>query len=113
MTVYVDDWFQAARVGNLRAVWSHLYCGPWDDISELHQLAARIGLRRDWFQGDPAHPWPKQHYDVTKTKREAAIRAGAVPVTWHDTGEMIIKALRRGRDNPPPGEPQAGPLTLF
>lgn len=107
MTVYVDDWFQAAQVGNLRAVWSHLYCGPWDDLTELHDLARRIGLRRDWFQDKP---WPHQHYDVTKTRRLAAIRAGAVPVTWLETGQMMIQARDRGRDNPPSA---AEPLTLF
>jgi Protein of unknown function (DUF4031) len=53
MTVYVDDWRQAAKVGRLNARWSHLTVGPFDDPEELHAFAARIGLRRSWFQDKP------------------------------------------------------------
>jgi Protein of unknown function (DUF4031) len=89
MTVYVDDWRQKATVGRITARWSHLTVGPDDDIEELHALAARIGLRRSWFQDKP---WPMQHYDVTESKRLAAIRAGAVPVTWREAGRQVMNS---------------------
>ena len=43
------------------------------DTEELHAFAARIGLRRSWFQPDPLHP----HYDLMGGRRQAAIQAGA------------------------------------
>jgi hypothetical protein len=45
--------------------------GPLD---ELHAFAARIGLRRRWFQNHPRAP----HYDLTPGRRDEALRAGAV-----------------------------------
>jgi len=43
-------------------------------LDELHAFAARLGLRREWFQEHPiAH-----HYDLTPAKRERALKLGAV-----------------------------------
>ena len=49
MTVYVDDARIPARVGRWDSSWSHLFADTQD---ELHAFAARLGLRRSWFQ-DP------------------------------------------------------------
>lgn len=57
MTVYVDDYRVPATVGRVTARWSHMFAGPFDDITELHAVADVIGMRRDWFQ---AKPWPGQ-----------------------------------------------------
>lgn len=92
MTVYVDDWQQPARVGRLNAKWSHLRVGPFDDIAELHAFAEQIGLQRRWFQGPPRHAWPRSHYDVTEARRLEAIRAGAVPITWREAGQQLVRA---------------------
>ena len=89
MTVYVDDWQQPTRVGRLNAKWSHLTVGPFDDLAELHEFAQRIGLQRRWFQGKP---WPRAHYDVTESKRQQALAAGAVAITWREMGLHIIRA---------------------
>jgi hypothetical protein len=94
MTVYVDDVRISARVGRISARWSHLTVGPDDDIAELHALAAKIGLRRAWFQDKP---WPRAHYDVTESKRQEAIRAGAVPITWQEGGRQRTEAIARRR----------------
>lgn len=96
MTVYVDDLGMPATVGGLSARWSHLIA---DDREELHMFAARLGLRRTWFQdptvtGKPlatpgtraAETW---HYDVTASKRTQAIRLGAVPVPYRDLPAII------------------------
>jgi hypothetical protein len=98
VTVYVDDWRQRAAVGRITGTWSHLFAGPWDDVAELHQLAARIGLRRSWYQDKP---WPRSHYDVTESRRQAAVAAGAVPVTWREMGRMMAAARDRGPGSPP------------
>jgi len=44
-----------------------------DDLHELHEFAAKLGLRPEWFQ-DGRIP----HYDLTRGKRQQAIDAGAV-----------------------------------
>jgi hypothetical protein len=94
MTVYVDDWRQPARVGRLTARWSHLTVGPADGLDELHEFAARIGLRRAWFQDQP---WPRAHCDVTESKRQQAITARAVAITWREVGRQRRQALTAGR----------------
>jgi hypothetical protein len=83
MTVYVDDSRIPARVGRLSARWSHLLA---DTPQELHAFAARLGLRREWFQDKPNGLW---HYDVTESKRLQVIRLGATSVTWRETAEII------------------------
>lgn len=106
MTVYVDDWQQQARVGRLNAKWSHLTVGPFDDLAELHAFARRIGLQRRWFQDKP---WPRQHYDVTESKRQQAIAAGAVAITWREAGQQMAaaklahRAIRAAAESDPPG----------
>lgn len=94
MTVYVDDWRQPALVSRLRANWSHLTVGPFDDLAELHALARKIGLRRSWFQDKP---WPRSHYDVTDSKRHEAINAGAVTIPWREAGQRRIRAIEARR----------------
>lgn len=98
MVVYVDDYRVWAQVGRGRpARWSHLIA---DTREELHAFAARLGLRRAWFQdpvvsGKPmaARPGSRHaqmwHYDVTETKRQEAIRLGAVAVTSRELTEII------------------------
>ncbi|NLO92532.1 MAG: DUF4031 domain-containing protein [Elusimicrobia bacterium] len=49
----------------------HLYAR---DMAALHSFAARLGLRRAWFQGNSKLP----HYDLTVNKRALALRLGAV-----------------------------------
>lgn len=80
MTVYVDNARIPARVGRIRARWSHLFA---DTQEELHAFALSIGLKRTWFQpGRPVNGRPSRHwhYDVTESKRQAAIAAGAKPL---------------------------------
>ena len=93
MTVYVDDSRIPARVGRLTGRWSHLFA---DTPDELHAFAARLGLRRAWFQDKPNGRW---HYDVTDSKRTQAIRLGATSVTWRQAVDIIRD--RRNRDGEP------------
>ena len=50
-----------------------------DTAAELHALAQAIGCRREWFQPMPPHSLP--HYDLTASRRAAAVAAGAVELT--------------------------------
>ena len=93
MTVYVDDMLLRAQVGRINARWCHLFTDQ-DDQTELHELAQKIGMRRAWFQKPEEErraPW-RCHYDVTETKRRAAIAAGAVPISMQ--GHMDLMGAR-------------------
>ena len=85
MSVYVDDFFVQADVPNgarvVRGRWCHMTA---DSREELDAMADVIGLRRSWIQ----HPgtW-KEHYDVTMSRRAAAVRAGAIEITLHEATE--------------------------
>ncbi len=68
MTVFVDNECITWR-GKL---WCHLVA---DSLDELHAFAARLGLRRGWFQEKASYP----HYDVTTEVRDRALRLGALP----------------------------------
>jgi hypothetical protein len=98
MTVYVDDWRQRARLGHVDAQWSHLIA---DSDDELHRFAARLGMKRAWFQTDPRRPH-RSHYDVTEALRRQAISLGAVAITWRDIGRMMRERRERAL---PPDEP--------
>ncbi len=102
MPVYVDEFVEhplaayhgdghAQRVGARNGHrWCHLYA---DTEEELHAFAARIGMRRGWAQvsrrGVP-------HYDLTPSRRSAAVKAGAVQL---DRGgaRLLRDRLREGR----------------
>jgi hypothetical protein len=85
VTIYVDDMRRLAvpRGGTRRARWSHMFTDQ-DDQSELHTFAARLGLKREWFQNaqwEATHPW-RCHYDVTDTVRARALDLGARPISY-------------------------------
>lgn len=86
MTVYVDEFrkWGPTRLSIFRAGSSHLTA---DTVEELHALADRIGLQREWFQPHPRHP----HYDLTERRRTAAIAAGAVFVCAREQAERRLR----------------------
>lgn len=53
-------------------------CHMWaDEPAELHALAEKIGLKRKWAQ----EKGTVLHYDLTPSKREAALKEGAVALS--------------------------------
>ena len=77
--VFVDALFVAeARNEHVRRVGAqngHQWCHLWsDDLNALHELAEKIGMRREWFQNRPGFP----HYDLVPRHRVEAIKCGAV-----------------------------------
>lgn len=74
MSVYVDPLVDFGWVLRDRQVKScHMFA---DTLDELHEMAARIGMKRSWLQ--PSPPASIDHYDLVASRREAAIAAGAV-----------------------------------
>lgn len=82
MSVYVDK----ARNAFGRMVMSHMIA---DTLPELHDMAARIGLKLKWFQATAS--WP--HYDVSQTKRAEAVRLGAIELDRRE----LVRVIRRLR----------------
>ena len=88
MTVYVDEiqtWPTTIRC--FRAGSCHLMA---DDLDELHAFAARLGMRREWFQ-----PASSPHYDLTPKRRAKALELGAVFVPAREQARRRIAARRK------------------
>lgn len=97
MTVYVDELRRYPRGPRcFRDGACHMMA---DTLEELHAMAARIGLRRAWFQ-----PRSSPHYDLTPAKREAALAAGAVfKPAREQVIERIAKRLAKRSSSAPEG----------
>jgi len=66
----------------------HLVTDAAPDYAELHAFAAKIGLRRSWFQGD--------HHDLTtRNAATRAVAAGAVLIDVRDLGRLNMKLRRQ------------------
>ena len=95
MTVYVDDMRARFR--------EHIMCHMIADTeAELHDMAARIGIARRWYQGD--------HYDVPLHRRAQALARGARAITWRDCSLMTV--LRRRDPAAPLVSPAEGAAWL-
>jgi hypothetical protein len=70
MAIYIDP---------LRRYDTGLWCHMATDgnLDELHVFAAKIGLKRAWFQDHARVP----HYDLRPGKRLLAVKAGAIQVS--------------------------------
>jgi hypothetical protein len=84
MAVYVDDIFDYGNKGK----WCHMMTDG--DLSELHDMAQRIGLKRSWFQ-----PKSSPHYDLTPNKRRLAIQHGTIPTKAQDMFKRCVLAKRQ------------------
>lgn len=82
MTVYVDDMY-LSPIGQFgRMKMSHLIATTTD---ELVKAARAVGVDPKWIQ----HPGTAgEHFDIAMSKREQAIRAGAVPITMRQCAAM-------------------------
>jgi len=90
MSVYVDNLFVCATTRYWRhGKACHMFA---DTLSELHAMAKRLSLKRSWFQpGAMSLP----HYDLTASKRQQAVRFGAIEITR----EQLVDRLREHRES--------------
>jgi hypothetical protein len=77
MSVYVDG--AENRFG--RMIMCHMLA---DTVAELHDMADRIGMWRDWFQ-----PLSSPHYDLSKSRRAAAVASGAIEIDRRAVADLI------------------------
>ncbi len=61
-----------------------------DTLRELHEMADRIGMRREWYQ-----PKSTPHYDLCETRRKIAILHGAIEIDRQRTVEIIREWRKR------------------
>lgn len=78
MAVYVDRLFKVEQ-----QCWCHMICDG--DLFELHEMAERIGLKREWFQVARV-----PHYDLVPSKRALALKGGAIEIDGQS-----LSAIRR------------------
>ncbi len=76
--VYFDD--MCAPFGSMRMC--HMLA---DSEEELLAMADRIGVQRRWHQYPGTH---RSHFDIAQSKCRLAEAAGAVPITWRQTGQV-------------------------
>lgn len=92
MSVYVDDMeaeFTPTHVKHRTYVMCHMIA---DTHQELIQMAETIGVQRKWIQQPGNHG---EHFDICKSKRVLAVRAGAVELSTRDLAQ---KTFDRRRD---------------
>lgn len=72
-------------------VWAHMVSTESED--ELHEFAAKLGLKREWAQLRPQAS--AAHYDLVPAKRAIAIKLGAKAVTSRELVLQNYDGLRR------------------
>jgi hypothetical protein len=88
MAVYVDPLVNYGGSKSFRWKEScHMFA---DTEEELHEMARKIGMKRDWFQQQRTE-FP--HYDLVESRRIRAVKLGAVELTLRQMVEYV-KARR-------------------
>jgi len=88
MSVYVDELIPSLRT----RTWPYLQACHLtaDTEAQLRGFAKRLGLKRIWFQNNTI-----PHYDLTRNKRQQAIRMGAIEIDRKQMAERIRKHRKR------------------
>lgn len=101
MSVYVDEIrtytpeaIRDARARRLSRRWSHLSA---DTVEELHAFAARLGMRREWFQEHRLVP----HYDLIPSRRALALKLGAEEITARRRLQIAFADAMGARESNP------------
>jgi len=88
VSVYVDD----MEAGFGRMKMCHMIA---DSSEELLAMADKIGVRRKWIQYPGT---PREHFDICLAKKELAIKAGAIAITWAELGRMSFERAKKWRE---------------
>lgn len=95
MSVYVDELI--GHGGSATFKWKescHMFA---DTLEELHLMATKIGLKREWFQISKAG-FP--HYDLNANKRNQVLRYDVIIVRRGPALARLFQRIRlRGTSN--------------
>jgi hypothetical protein len=83
--VYVDN--MEAPFG--RMIMCHMIA---DTQKELLEMADKIGLTRGWIQEVST---PREHFDISITKKKMAIKFGAKEITMRELAEITSNRLHK------------------
>jgi len=92
--ILVDDLKHYPHTHLREKRWCHMVSDS--NETELHQFAAQLGLRREWFQSRGTG-MDLEHYDLTPRRRKSAIAAGAVEVS---SREIVRRHYNRKHGDP-------------
>lgn len=81
MSVYVDD----MEAGYRNMKMCHMLA---DTEEELIEMAKQIGVQLKWHQYKGTY---KSHFDICKSKKELAIRFGAILIDGKEVGKILKK----------------------
>jgi hypothetical protein len=99
VSVYVDPLaIYPSEIACFQGGSCHLYA---DTLEELHAFAARLGMKRAWFQDRGRLP----HYDLALQRRTLAVRLGAIEHTRREAGMFWRERY--------PRKAEPAPTTLF
>lgn len=82
MAVYIDSANNKFR----GMIMSHMIA---DTLDELHVMAKKIGMKKEWFQEDASFP----HYDVSISRKKDALKLGAIEIERRE----IVRKMRELR----------------
>lgn len=80
--ILVDNLTDYAKSPLGPRAWCHMVSDT--SLVELHEMAAKIGMKRAWFQVD--------HYDLVASRRAAAVRLGAAEVSSKELVKRMVGA---------------------
>lgn len=83
MAVYVDS----ANLKYRNMVMCHMIA---DTLPELHDMAKKIGMKKEWFQKDASFP----HYDVPLFRKKKALELGAIEVNRREIA-LKMREIRK------------------
>ena len=79
MAVYVDDFFTPWR----GMIMCHMVADSHEELVEF--ATQKLGLKAEWIQAEGTY---REHFDVSKTVRQRAIRLGAKTITRRELVEL-------------------------
>lgn len=98
MAIYVDSikTYPISMIQGAARRLGQRWCHMWTDGSEaeLHRFAARIGLKKAWFQRKGS----RGHYDLIPRRRAVAVKYGAVEEEYSSYLKRTLYRKDRGED---------------
>ena len=93
MSVYVDDMYKSPMGAYRGMKMSHMIA---DSTEELIEMAEKIGVNVKWIQHKGTF---QEHFDIAFSKRELAVKAGAIEITMRELGRITWERMKNESKN--------------